>query len=76
MLMKAIALLRLEIGSSEGRNDETKSLESIREMLLMMVDEHQVLVMQEMRLVAEMQKVKVVDDTKSEWSNMEKSCMC
>ncbi|GKE60093.1 hypothetical protein Tco_1510460, partial [Tanacetum coccineum] len=30
VLMKAIALLRLAIASSEGRNDETTSLESNR----------------------------------------------
>ncbi|GKE23324.1 hypothetical protein Tco_1434836 [Tanacetum coccineum] len=65
-------------------------LNLIQEMMSVKVDEHQVLgknvveswvhhiiaVMQEVRLVAEMQKVKLVDDTESDWSKMERSCMC
>ncbi|GKC48667.1 hypothetical protein Tco_1071412, partial [Tanacetum coccineum] len=61
--MKAIALFRLAIGSSVGRNDGTTSPESIRGNDAC----------EEVRLVAEMQKVIVVDDTKSDWSKMEHS---
>ncbi|GKE29846.1 hypothetical protein Tco_1445230, partial [Tanacetum coccineum] len=55
MLMKAIALLILAVGLSVGKNDGTTGPESIKGN-----DAYE-----EVRLVAKMQKVIVVDDTGS-----------
>ncbi|GKC94350.1 hypothetical protein Tco_1159792 [Tanacetum coccineum] len=76
VLMNAIALLRLAIGSSEGRNNGTTSLESncgntAGDCEGITVARY----VEEVNRIVE-QLVKDVDDTRIDCCSMKDSCMC
>ncbi|GKF06263.1 hypothetical protein Tco_0036931 [Tanacetum coccineum] len=74
VLMKAIALLRLEIGSFEGRNDGKTSPESNYRNDACGLH-HLLVVMLEVNNIVEL-LVTTDNDTKSGWCKMEKIGMC